>query len=158
MGVVTATRTFLYASTTRQAALIESTSPLQVGSYPVYPSQEAYNIGVVTDSYLSLVVHIQRTCRAALFQFSRISKIRRFLDFSSAKCIMNALALSRIDYCNSLYVGLPDELLKRLQRVQNSATRMIFNQRKHDPVSHYLETLRWLSDPNRAKYRVCLSL
>ena len=35
---------------------------------------------------------------------------------------------------------------------------MIFNLRKHDPVSHHLKTLRWLSVPNRAKYRVaCLS-
>ena len=48
--------------------------------------------------------------------------------------------------------------LKRLQRVQNSAARMIFNLRKHDPVSNHLKTLRWLSVPNRAKYRVaCLS-
>ena len=150
--------TLLYASTTRQAALIESTSPLQVGSSPVYPSQEACNLGVVIDSHLSLAVHVQRTCRDVLFQLSRIRKIRRFLDLSSAKCIVNALVLSRIDYCNSLYVGLPDELLKRLQHEQNSAARMIFNLRKHDPVSHHLKTLRWLSVPNRAKYRVaCLS-
>ena len=94
----------------------------------------------------------------ALFQLSRIRKIRRFLDLSSARCSVNALFLSRIDYCNSLYVGLPDEFLKRLQCVQNSAARMIFNLRKHDPVSHHLKTLRWLSVPNRAKYRVaCLS-
>ena len=150
--------TLLYTSTTRQAALVESSSPLQVGSSLVYPSQEACNLGVVIDSQLSLAAHIQRTCRAALFHLSSIRKIRRFLDFSSAKCIVNAVVLFRIDYCNSLYVGLPEELLKRLQRVQNSAARMIFNLRKHDPVSNHLKTLRWLSVPNRAKYRIaCLS-
>ncbi len=150
--------TLLFTSTTRQAALVESTLPLQVGPSLVYPSQLASNLGVVIDAHLTLAAHIQRTCRAALFQLSRISKIRRFLDLSSAKCIVNALVLSRIDYCNSLYFGLPDDLLKRLQRVQNSAARVIFNLRKHDPVSQHLKTLRWLSVSNRAKYRVaCLS-
>ena len=33
---------------------------------------------------------------------------------------------SKLDYCNSLFYGLPDTSIKRLQRVQNSLARVIF--------------------------------
>ena len=59
---------------------------------------------------------IMKTSRATNFHLSRINKIRRFLDFSSVKCVVNALVLSRLDYCNALYLNLP--FLKRLQRAK----------------------------------------
>ena len=41
------------------------------------------------------------------FYLDHINKIRRYLDPQTAKCVVNALVLSRLDYCNSLFVGLP---------------------------------------------------
>jgi len=73
-----------------------------------------------------MAAHVRRTCRAALFHLSQINTIRRFLDFFSAKCIVNALVISRLDYFNALYLGLSDDLLKRLQRVLNAAACTIF--------------------------------
>ena len=99
-----------------------------------------------------------KTCRAANFHLSRINKIRRFLNFSSVKCVVNALVLSRLDYCNYLYLGLTSSLLKRLQRVQNSVVRTIFNLRKRDHVSKHRQSLRWLEVADRAKLKVaCLT-
>jgi hypothetical protein len=133
--------------------LIEPATPVQVGLNLVYPSQKANNLGVVIESSLSMSTQIRETCKAAQFQLSRINKICRFLDFSTAKCIVNALVLSRIDYCISLYLGLHEELPKRLQRVQNASARTIFSLNKHDPISKYRKALHW----NRAKFRVaCL--
>ena len=102
---------------------------------------------------------IMKTSRAANFHPSRINKIRRFLDFSSVKCVVNALVLSHLDYCNSLYLNLPSSLLKRLQRVQNAAARTIFNLRKREHVSIHRQSLRWLQIADRAKLKVaCLTL
>ena len=102
---------------------------------------------------------IMKTSRAANFHLSRINKIRRFLDFSSVKCVVNALVLSRLDYCNSLYLNLPSSLLKRLQRVQNAVARTIFNLRKREYVSIHRQSLRWLQIADRAKLKVaCLTL
>ena len=102
---------------------------------------------------------IMKTSRAANFHPSRINKIRRFLDFSSVKCVVNALVLSHLDYCNSLYLNLPSSLLKRLQRVQNAAARTIFNLRKREHVSIHRQSLRWLQIADHAKLKVaCLTL
>ena len=40
--------------------------------------------------------------------------------------------------------GLPENLIKKLQRVQNTAARLIFNLRKYDRIFHALVTLHWL--------------
>ena len=132
--------------------------PLQVGPALVQPTQEATNLGVVMDSHLTMAAHVRRTCRAALFHLSRINKIRRFLDFFSAKCIVDAILISRRDYCNALYLGLSHDLLKRLQRVLNAAARTIFNLCRSDPISQHLKFLGWLLISERAKFKVaCLS-
>ena len=39
--------------------------------------------------------------------------------------IIHALITSQIDYCNSLMNGLPENLVKKLQRVQNTAARLL---------------------------------
>ena len=97
---------------------------------------------------------IMKTSRATNFHLSRMNKIRRFFDFSSVKCVVNALVLSRLDYCNSLYLNLPSSFLKRLQRVQNAAVRMIFNLQKREQVSIHRQSLRWLEIADRAKLKV----
>jgi hypothetical protein len=141
-------------STTRH---IDST-PLQIGSSLVQPSTTACNLGVIIDTHLTMEAQVKKTSRAANFNLSRINKIRRFLDFSSVKCVVNALVLSRLKYCNSLYLNLPSSILKRLQRVQNAAVRTIFNLRKREHVSIHRQSLRWLEIADRAKLKVaCLT-
>ena len=133
-------------------------TPLQIGSSLVQPSTTICNLGVIIDTHLTMEAEVMKTCRAANFHLSRINKIRRFLDFSSVKCVVNALVLSRLDYCNSLYLNLPSSLLQRLQRVQNAAVRTIFNLRKREHVSIHRQSLRWLEIADRVKLKVaCLT-
>ena len=43
------------------------------------------------------------------------------------KTLVNAFVTIRMDYCNSLLYGLPNNQLHKLQRVQNAAARLICN-------------------------------
>ena len=55
-----------------------------------------------------------------------------------------ALVLSRLDYGNSVLIGLPIHLLRRLQSVQNAAARLIYRLRRFDHVTDALVSLHWL--------------
>ena len=73
---------------------------------------------------------------------------------ASKKTLVSAFVLSRLDYCNSLLSGSPKHLLEKLQKVQNSAARLVLRANKWDHVSPLHRTLHWLPIQARMKYKL----
>jgi len=63
--------------------------------------------------------------------------------------------MPRLDYCNSVFAGLPQSTLEPLQRVQNAAARLVFDLRHRDHVSPYLMQLHWLPVMSRVQFKLC---
>lgn len=57
---------------------------------------------------------------------------------------------SRLDYCNSLYLGLQHSSPHHLQLVQNAAARLLTGVRMYEHIPLVLANLHWLP----AKYRI----
>ena len=62
--------------------------------------------------------------------------------------------LYRLDYFNSLVVGLPHYLIKRLQGVQNAAARSILRTPRSEHISPLLQNLHWLPVNRRISHKV----
>ncbi len=103
------------------------------------PSSSVRNLGVIFDDELTFKDHITKTCRFALHS---IRKIGPFLTEHAAQLLVQALVISRLDYCNALLAGLPTCTIKPLQMIQNATARLVFSEAKraHDPPL-YLSTL-----------------
>ena len=54
-----------------------------------------------------------------------IADIRRYLEKQAAEKLIHVFVGSRLDYCNSLLVGIPETSLSKLQRAQNIAVRIL---------------------------------
>ena len=92
--------------------------------FPFPPGQK--NLGVTLSSNLSMEKHVTNICRSAYVEIRRISNIRHYLNIDATKTLVCAFVLSKLDYCNSLLSSCPSQLLNNLQKVQNSAARLIF--------------------------------
>ena len=84
----------------------------------------------------------------------RISSIRHLLSIDATKTLLSAFVLPKLDYCNSLFYGSPMYMLERLQKVQNSAARLIFQCRKQNHISPILMSLHWLPINARIEYKL----
>ena len=62
--------------------------------------------------------HVNLLCRSVFLELHRIGHLRRHLTVDATKKLISSFVLSRLDYCNSLLAGLPENRLDRSQRVQ----------------------------------------
>ena len=101
--------------------------------------------------------HIKYLCRILFCQLCRIGKIRSFLSTAAANNLAVSLIPSRLDYCNSLLAGLPDNKLHKLQRIQNHAARLVLRKSRHASATALLRTHHWLPMNGRIQYKIaCL--
>ena len=64
--------------------------------------------------------------------------------------------MSRLDNCNGLLYGLSDLLIGKLQRIQNSAARLVIRTRSYESVSPILHTLHWLPVKDRIIFKLLI--
>lgn len=114
------------------------------------------NLGVIFDRSLSMEKHVNAICRSAYAQLRNISHIRKYLTNAATQSMVNGLVTSRLDYCNALLYGLPNTLLDKLQRVQNTAARIITRTSRHSHITPVLKELHWLPIKHRVQYKTLL--
>ena len=119
-------------------------------------STKAKNLGVVFDNMLSMDLHINHVSRMLYCELRRIGQMSGFLNETSMKTLMSAFLLSRLDYCNALFINLSEENLDKLQRCQNQAAKMVLKKKKRDHVTPLLIKLHWLPIRARIIYKTAL--
>ena len=67
-----------------------------------------------------------------------------------------SLVLSHLDYCNSIFFGLPDCEMAKLQKVQNCAAKLILNKTRFDSASQALRELHWLPIRERVNFKIAV--
>ena len=129
---------------------------LQFGNDIIKPSESVKNIGVIFDSTLSMVPHVNSICKTAFYHLRNIAKIRKFLSAKTTETLIHAFVTSKIDQYNCLLYGLPSHLISKLQSVQNAAARLLTYTHKYDHISPVLINLHWLPVADRIKFKILL--
>ena len=112
------------------------------------------NLGVIFDSQLSMKPHIRSVVKSGYFHLRNISLARKQLTKDATRSLTEALVLSRLDYGNSLLSGISDELLQKLQVLQNSAARLVTKTPRRAHISPVLRELHWLPVRARIYFKV----
>ena len=110
-------------------------SPIRVGGAEIQPAVQVQNLGTIFDKYLSMKAHVNHLCKTAYFHLRNIGIVRNCLTEDSAKSLMHALVTARIDAGNSLLYGLPKTMLYQVQKVLNTAARIVTLTPKRESIS-----------------------
>ena len=145
----------LLIGTRQQLAKVRIDS-ITIGNSDIAPQSPVRNLGVWLDCNLSMGDHITKTSSVAFYYLYNIRRIRKYLSKECTETLIHAFISSRIDYCNSLLYGLPACQLQKLQRVQNSAARLVFEESKFCHITPLLKSLHWLPVKYRIDFKVLL--
>ena len=112
------------------------------------------NLGVMFDRNMTMEDQVSSIIRSVSYHMRNISRIRRHITADSAKKLIHSLVTSRLDYCNSLLVGISGKLMLRLERAQSWAARIILQLPRS--VTPELHLLHWLPVKARVNYKLAV--
>ena len=98
----------------------------------------------MSDSETSIEKFVMSKSKSAMYHFRSIAQIRHFPDEDASRTLIQALVISRLDYANSLLIGVNKMYIRRLQLIQNSAARLITRSSFRDHITPILYRLHWL--------------
>ena len=111
-------------------------------------------LGSFLDENLSFSTFVSWKCKKAMFNLKRIQKIRRSIDKDTANLLIVSLVITHLDYANSILIGITQTELKRLQKIQNIAAKMVCNKKRYDSATACLRELHWLPVEQRIEYKI----
>lgn len=127
---------------------------IRIGDVTITPTTVVKNLGVYYDQQLSMEQQIRAICRNVHMHLRNISRIRRYLSREACQLLVHALAISRIDYANSLLTGITSDRLKRLQKLQNVCARIVTRTPMVAHITPILKELHWLPVKARIDFKV----
>ena len=111
---------------------------ITVGDAVIAPKLTVRDLVVTVDSHLQFTEHVNSICRSVYLATSNIGKIQKHLAQDDCKRSVHAFITSKLDSCNSILYGLPACQFEKLQRVQNTAARLVTREGKFEHISPIL--------------------
>ena len=100
--------------------------------------------------------HITSVCQSCYFHIKNIGRIRRQLNSDACAQIIHSFVTSKLDYCNSLLVKLPENSLFWLKKVQTTAVRIITSCQIQNSITRHLKALHLLPVHLRIDFKILL--
>ena len=115
-------------------------------------------LGVYFDETLTMNKQIMNLKKYCNYQLHHLYSVNSSLTTSVKLKLVKGLILSKIDFCNSIFINLPKYQLKKIQKIINSCLRYTFNLNWNASVSLYHLKAHILPFDYRLKYKACLTV
>jgi hypothetical protein len=134
----------------RDIQLFNETIPMEL---------QAKSLGFIFDNRLSFQDQITRVRKVGYQMLGNLWRVSSTLNVPLKTQLVHACILTHIDYCNSLYYGLPNYQISRLQLLMNAAVRFIHNIRNtNTSITPFLKRSHLLPVHLRIRYKICVTV
>ena len=117
---------------------------LTYNSVPIPYSSTVKNLGLTMDCHLSWEPHINGISKRIYYSLHSLRRLQNFLPVSTKISLVHALLLPLLDYADVCFLDATEELVNKLERLQNQCIRFIYGLRKYDRISHFRKELKML--------------
>ena len=131
---------------------------ISVGGSTIPKSPFARNLGVLIDESLSLENQVNEVVKNCRFVMRELWQIRKYLTQETTKTIVHGTVISRLDFCNGLYINMPSVHIQKLQKIMNEAARLVTLTPRKDHITPVLVSLHWLPIKERIDYKVLITV
>ena len=115
-------------------------------------------LGILLDQNLTLERQVNNVRKQCGFTLRNLWQVHRAMDIPTKILMVKQLIISKLDYCNVLYCGLPKRIVDGLQKVLNSCIRFIYNLHGHqDDYTRYFMQSHILPAQQRLNFKACLT-
>ena len=130
---------------------------LKFGTSIITESRVVKNLGLTMDRHLTFENHISQLVAKCTGVLIAQSHSKHVLPSFTVALVINALVVSAIRYCITIYGTCSRTQLHRIQKLLNFCARVISGRRKYDHISDVLLRLKWLRAEQLVKYhQLCL--
>ena len=99
-------------------------------------------------------LHVLKKYKLAAWNLKHIQMVRHLIDQESCAILVCSLVLSHLDYANCILFRISDYLIRKMQRIQNFAARVVQNVNRESDALSALKELHWLPVDTRIKYKI----
>ena len=115
------------------------------------------SLGVKLDQSMNMERQLSSVKQKCMWTTSNLKKIGRYLDGDLKLTLVKQLVVSKLDYCNALYVNLPMKSLKKLKSALNCGIRFIYNiEDRSEDLLPYYKRAHILPIEQRIMFKICL--
>ena len=122
---------------------------ISVGGALIQVVDKVKNLGVYLDNHMNMSANTSEIVRCCYFHIHHIGQINKFLPRQTRERVVNALVTSRL-------YGTVYKNFARVQRLQNTAARLIMRVPKYSNITPVLKELHWLPVRERVCFKIML--
>ena len=153
------TEFIMFGSKVRLAKYITYiTNIINIDGTKVQRSEVIKYLGAWLGQNLTLTEHVNRKCQNAMMNLLKIKQLRKVLTQEASHILVRGLVISHLDYCNSMFAGLPACRMNLLQQVQNAAAKLVLGWSKYASAIDALKHLHWLQGHLRVDYKLLVQV
>ena len=118
----------------------------------IHETRVVNNLGLYMDRHLTFTDHVSHVVQKCSGNLIALIHAKHSLPKRAIKPLVNALVISTIRYCLSIYGTCTKTEINRIQKIINFAARVISGRKKYEHISDVLRELQWLSAAQLVSY------
>ncbi len=118
----------------------------------ITPAISVRDLGIQLDSLLSFDEHIHVTTSTCVGSLCQINRVKHLFDSEILENVISSLMFSKLYYGSTVWSNTTQKNIKKLQKAQNFAARIITCTRKYEHITPVIRQLGWLPVADMLKY------